>query len=175
MRGKKLQAVERIEGQDDVWPFDEICDATDRERDEPDHDDRAEPGGNARRAPVLDHEQRQQDGKADRQHNSLESWRDEVEPLDGREHRDRGRDHRIAVKQGCAGHAEDCNHAATIAERSLRERHEAQGAAFTIVVGLEHHDDVLERDDDDERPNHQRQHAEDHVRRKRCRASCGRQ
>ena len=47
--------------------------------------------------------------------------------------------------------------------RALRQRHQRQRAALALVVGAQQDDDVFERDDDDQRPEDQRQHAEHRV------------
>ena len=50
--------------------------------------------------------------------------------------------------------------AGALAEGALRQRHQRQRAALALVVGAQQDDDVFERDDDDQRPQDQRQHAE---------------
>ena len=47
--------------------------------------------------------------------------------------------------------------------RALRQRHQRQRAALAVVVGAQQDHDVFERDDDDQRPEDQRQHAEHRV------------
>ena len=53
------------------------------------------------------------------------------------------------------------------AEPAFCQRHQRQDAAFALVVGPEHDQDVLDRDDQDQRPQDQRQDAEDVVARRR--------
>ena len=105
----------------------------------------------------------------------LERRCNEIEAFDGREDRDGGRNHCVAVEQRRTGHPEQGNDAAAITERTMRQGHEAQRSAFAIVVGLQNHDDILERDDDDQCPDHQRKNAEDHLRGQGSRPSCRRQ
>jgi hypothetical protein len=47
-----------------------------------------------------------------------------------------------------------------MAERALRQRHQRQGPALTLVVGSHHEDDVLDRHHDDQRPEDEADHAE---------------
>ena len=54
------------------------------------------------------------------------------------------------------------------AERALRQRHQRQRAALAVVVGAQQDHDVFERDDDDQRPEDQRQDAEHRLARRRA-------
>ena len=45
--------------------------------------------------------------------------------------------------------------------RSLGQRHQGQDAAFALVVGAHHEEHVFDGDDDDQRPEDQREDAED--------------
>jgi hypothetical protein len=70
-----------------------------RDRAEPKHHDRPEQPADAGRAPVLDREYCDEDAERDRQHHARERGIEQLEACDGREHRDRGCDHRVAVEQ----------------------------------------------------------------------------
>ena len=46
-------------------------------------------------------------------------------------------------------------------QRLLRERHQRERAAFAVIVGPQHEDDVLDGHDDRQRPEDQRDEADD--------------
>ena len=50
-----------------------------------------------------------------------------------------------------------------MAHGALRQRHQRQRAALAVVVGAQDEQHVLERDDDDQRPEDQRHDAEHHL------------
>jgi hypothetical protein len=75
-----------------------VHDAHRRDRREPDGHDRAEQGRDLLGAAALHREQRQQDGDRDGNDVAFERRRHELDALDGRQHRNRRRDHGIAVK-----------------------------------------------------------------------------
>jgi hypothetical protein len=50
-----------------------------------------------------------------------------------------------------------------VAESALGECHEGEGAALAVVVGPQDQDHVLEGDDDDQRPQDQRDHPDHHL------------
>ena len=98
-----------------------------------------------------------------------------VEALDRAEHRDGRRDHAVAVEQRRAEQAERDRASPrlfALAHRRLRdERQQREDAALAVVVGAHHEDQVLDRDDERQRPEDQRQHAE-HVVARRRRSPC---
>ena len=82
-----------------------------------------------------------------------------------------GRDHAVAVQQGRAEDAERNQHrpaigqprrAAAAAHAAGHQRRQGQHTALALVVGAHHQRDVLDRDDEEERVDDERQHAE-HV------------
>ena len=151
--------------------------AGDREGHEPQRHHRPEEGRDLAGAAALDHEQPDEDGERDRHDVVGEGGGCDLEALDGREHRDRRRDHRVAVEQAGADGAEQQHLAAAaraVAERALGERHERQRAALAVVVGAEQDDDVFDRHDEDQRPQDQRQDAEDDLARHRPAGGRGR-
>ena len=93
----------------------------------------------------------------------LESRVDQGEALDGAEHRDRGRDQRVAVEERRAQHREQHEALRRLRARGelvLDQRDERQHAAFAVVVETQDHDEVLQRDDDQQAPEDQREDAE---------------
>jgi hypothetical protein len=91
-----------------------------------------------------------------------------LETFHGAEHRDRRRDQPVAVQQGGAEHPEGDggggDPSQTLAaprSRALLLPRDEQGgegenAALTVIVGAHHEGQVLDRDDDHERPEHDR-------------------
>jgi hypothetical protein len=90
----------------------------------------------------------------------LERRRHHLESFNGRQHGQRRCDDRVAIEQGAADDAEQ-NHGAgtTCPHRPMSQRHQRQGAAFPIVVGAQQNHDVLDRNNEDQRPNDERKDA----------------
>ena len=91
-----------------------------------------------------------------------------VQSFDRREHRHRRRDQRIAVEQRSTDDAQHRNPNGALAQGALRQGHQGERTALPVVVRPQQDDDVFQGDDDDQRPQDQRQDAEDH---RRCRRS----
>src|SRR5262249_21804035 len=90
----------------------------------------------------------------------FERWRRHFETFDSRQHGERRRDDSVAIEQGTADDAEQNDgRAATRPHRSMRQRHQRQRAAFPTVVGAQQNHDVLDRNDEDQRPNDEREDA----------------
>ena len=81
--------------------------------------------------------------------------------FDRREHRKRRRDHGIAVEERGGDDAEKDQVVPAAPERPLGQRHERERAALAVVVGADEDDDVFDRHHEDQRPEDQRQDAED--------------
>jgi hypothetical protein len=131
----------------------------------PDQHDGAEEGGDAPRSAALDRKERNQDAERDRNHVGLERRRGEFQPFHGRQHRNGRGDHRVAVKQRRPGDAERDRNAppAPALKRALGQRHEGQRPPFALVVRPQQDEDIFQRHDEHERPQDQRQHADDNV------------
>jgi hypothetical protein len=147
----------------------DVRDAERGKRQKPNDHDRPEQRADASRAVPLDREQADQDDDRDRHDELVELRRGDLETFDGREHADGRGDHAVAVDQGRAEHAEQSDRGSSSRrlERRAGERHERQGAAFALVVRAQDVEQVLDRDDQHQRPDHQRQHAVDVVRGRR--------
>jgi hypothetical protein len=116
------------------------------------------------RPPALHREQRRQDRHRDRDHERPEARGRDVESLHRRQHRDRRRDDAVAVEQRRADDAQQSEHRATgdeVPRRTLDERRQRHDAALAVVVGAHDERDVLDRDDQGNRPEHERHHAID--------------
>jgi hypothetical protein len=113
-------------------------------------------------APLLDEEQHDEDGDRHGDHPRLEGVRGDLETLDRAQHRDRRRDQAITVEQRRPEHSEGDDHPLR-SRREPQPRHQQRGqgedAALTVIVGAHHEHQVLDRDDDDEGPEHNRRHA----------------
>src|SRR5438132_9016352 len=88
-----------------------------------------------------------------------------MKPFDRRQHGDRRRDHAVAVQQRRPEEAEPYERAAPAAVRggaAVRdyERQQRQHAALAAIVGAHHDGEVLDTDDDRERPEDERQQAQ---------------
>ena len=96
---------------------------------------------------------------------SLQARRGDLDALDRRQHRDRRRDHAVAVEQRGAEEAERDQRRlrAAAAERRSRGSGAIEGhdAALAVVVGAHDEGHVLDRDDDRHRPEDQRDDAVD--------------
>jgi len=149
---QEADAVGRIEGRQDAQVLDEVVEASQCHHDEPERRDRPEESGDPGRAVALDHEQADEYDEAEGQDVRLEGWRDELQPLHRREHRDCRRDDGIAVEQGDAHHAERDDEAARMAERPLGQGDQGGCAALAVVVGAHDDEHVFQRNDEDEGP-----------------------
>ncbi len=131
--------------------------------DEPHRHDRTEDASHAVSAAVLHGEQHHDDRQADRQHELLKSGRGYFQSLDRRQDRDGRRDDAVAEEQAGTRNADESEEAAhSGADRdALRQRHQRQDATLAAVVGAHDQGDVFNRDDQDERPEDQRQDPED--------------
>ena len=133
------------------------------ERHEPDDHDRPEDRADAAGAATLHQKQPDQDDDGDRHDERLEDVRRDAKPFDRAQHRDRRRDHAVAVEQRRAEQADrDERRGGTILPPfDADQRDQRQDAALALVVGAHHEQQVLDRHRDDQRPEDQRQHAED--------------
>ena len=95
----------------------------------------------------------------DRHHPRLERGRGHLEPFHRRQHRDRRCDHAVAVEQRGAEDAQRDQHRPTgppWRQRALHERDQGHDAALALVVRAHDHRHVLDRHDDRDRPEDQR-------------------
>jgi hypothetical protein len=136
------------------------------DRREPHHHDRSEHPADRRRAATLDQEQADQDDHRGRYHEGVEIRGGDRRALHGGEYRDGRGDDAIAIEQRRAEQADEHEHPAAPPHWWLPRRDECrqgQDAALTVVVGPHHDGEVLDADDEYERPEHEGQQAEDVV------------
>ena len=143
--------------------LDDVRQTAERYGDKPRRRNRPEPRRHGSGAVALNGEQAKQDDKADRQDEWLEGGCHKHQAFHGRQHRDCRRDDCVTVKKRCPHHAEKGDERHLVAHRSLHQGHQAQGAALAIVVHPHDQHHVFEGHDDDQRPQHQRHHAEHHL------------
>jgi hypothetical protein len=113
-------------------------------------------------APTRDDEEPDDDGQAQRDDEVLEPRRRDREALHRAEHRDGRGDDAVAVEER---RPEEPEHEQELAPPPCLlpadEREQGEDAALAAVVGPHHEGEVLHDHDAHERPEHQRQHAED--------------
>ena len=108
----------------------------------------------------------------ERHHVVFEGGRRELQALDRGQHRDRRRDDRVAEEHRRADHAEHQHERRTPPDRAEGERDQRERAALAVIVGAQQDQHVFDRDDDDQRPQDHREHAEHDL--ARDRAGCAR-
>ncbi len=126
----------------------------------PDQHDRAEKTGDRLGPAVLDQKQQEDDGNGRWHDEAVKAGRDQLQPLKRRQHRNGGRDRRIAVKQRRPDHADDQHRKVRPAHGALHQRQQRQGAALALVVGAQQDQDVFHRHHQHQRPDDQRQDAQ---------------
>ena len=126
------------------------------------HHDRAEEGRDPGRPAALGAEQNDKNDDRRRQDVRREVGVDLFQPFERRQNRNRRRDHRVAREQRRPDDPEEEDQRRLLSERALRERLERQDAAFALVVGLHQEQHVFAGDDDQERPDDERDDA-DHL------------
>ena len=132
-----------------------------RQAGKPQQRDRAEELANACRAALLHREQRQQHQQRQRQHELAKVRRHHLEAFDRRQHRDGRRDDAITIEQRSAEDAYRQQHGAQpglVLDRLRGQGQHCHQPTFAIVVGAQHQRDVLQRDDQRERPEQDGQH-----------------
>ncbi len=113
-------------------------------------------------AVTLHEEEADEDHAGQRDHPGLEGRGRDLEALDRAEHRDGRGDQPVAVEQRGAEHTEEHEAPHPASRGGLRDHQCRQGedAALAVVVGAHDQGQVLDRDDDHERPEGDRRHAE---------------
>ena len=161
--GNESEAVGRIERPQHAGIACDPKHTGNRNRHEPDRRDRPEQGRDLRRTPRLEGKEHDQDHHGDRHHVSVQCRSGDVHALDRGKNRQRRRNDGVAVEQRGADDAEQRDEAggpARAAKRARGERHEGKRTALAVVVRAQQDHDVLQGDDDEQRPQNQRQHPE---------------
>ena len=137
-----------------------VHEARSRDRQEPQRHHRTEQGCDSRGPARLHREQRDQDHDGERHDVMLEAGLGELEALDRGEDRDRRRDDGIAVEHGGTDDAEHHHRHRTPPDRPRRQRRQRQRSPFPVIVGAQQDQHVFQGDDDYQRPQDEREHAE---------------
>ena len=131
------------------------------EGDEPDHHDRPEERRHPAGAARLHREQHDQNDDGERQHVVLEGRRRELQAFDRRQHRDRRRDHascrRTSRRRRCRASAPASVRRPSARDASAVSDSVPPSPLLSARSRIRH---VFDGDDDDQRPDDQRQHAE---------------
>ena len=141
------------------------ADAEHGDADEPRQHDPAERAADACGTVVLEVEERGDDDERERHDEAGQRGTDDLQALHGAQHRDRGRDDPVAIEKGAAEKSKEDQRTAGrgppfLALHFNDQREQRIDAAFPTVVGFEDEAHVLDRYDQDQRPNDQRQQAE---------------
>ena len=161
----------RVERSQNHGLFDDPPDAESGNRREPDDDDGTEESADAMRAVPLNEEEANQNRDGQRHDIRTEQRCGNLETFNRAEHRNRRRDHAVAVQQSGSEDAERNQDRAPFGETSRdsagppeagHQRSQREDAPFALVVGAHNESDVLDRDDEDKRVDDERQDAE-HV------------
>src|ERR1051325_932179 len=155
-QGKSVPGIKR--SQDDRRA-DDPTDAEDRENEKPDHHHGAEQASDACSTAALHDEKPDQDRQRQRYDERFERMTDDAETFNRTQHRNRRRQHPVAVEQGKSQDGTEADQhldAPPKSRRAVRESGKGQDAAFAVVVGAHDEDDVFQRHDDEESPQDQR-------------------
>ena len=152
----------RIDGGKNLGMPDQGDGAETADGDEPQQHDGPEDRTDACGPERLQREQPDQDADRDRHDQVVQRRRRHLDPLDGAQHRDRGRQDTVTVKQRAAEQAateqDGGRHATSAAGAAAGHQGcQRQDAALAVMVGPHHEDAVFERNDEQQRPDDQRQ------------------
>ena len=148
----------------------DMADSQRPQNEEPQECDRPEEFADARSAALLHKEQQEQNHQRDGNHVFAEMRGHHLHAFHGRQHGNGGRDDAIAIKEASTEDAQQQQHLAQfrlVLHRLGCQRQHRHQAAFAVVVGAQHQQHVLDRDDDRQRPDKDRQDAVDVLRRER--------
>jgi hypothetical protein len=162
---QEAQPIERVQCEQYLGVARDPPRASGRDADEPHQRDRAEPSAHRAGPVTLCDVQGCQHREGDRHDVRFERRCRNLQSLDRRQHRDRRGDDAVTVEQRRAEDAHDdqrAMHARLVVRVLAGQRHERHGPAFAVVVRAQYERHVLERDDDRQAPEDERQHAQ-HV------------
>ena len=157
---KEFDAVARVDRRQHARRPDNADRTEHRDANEPDEHQRTERAADRGGAEALHHKQQHQHDGGDRHCVGGEIAARDFEALHRAEHRDRRRDHAVAIEQRRADQPADDEIAIASAPARARQRHQRQNAALAVIVGAHHHETVFDRNDNDERPDDQRETAQ---------------
>ena len=129
---------------------------------EPQRGYRSEDIGHLAGTETLHRKQNRQNDQGDRHDIRIERRRHHFQALDRRQYRNRRRNDGVAEEQRRAADTGDQDRSRSTWIGAARERHQGQCATLAAVVGAQHENNVFNGDDNRQRPDYERQHAE-HV------------
>ncbi|MNZ49520.1 hypothetical protein D3C78_672910 [compost metagenome] len=148
MDNKEAYRPERIDRLEHFRALGNAMHAQRRQHQKPGHHYRPEQNTDACGAMLLDQKQPHQHHQSHRHHPVIDAIEGQLHPLHRRQHRDRRGDHAVAIKQRCADQAADHHDCAQLGVRRRRtsgQGGQGHGAAFTLVVGTQDEQHVLDR------------------------------
>ena len=174
MRLEKLHRVPRVNSGENPGFEGDLARAERSDREEPDGHERTERSADARGSEALYRKDADQNHRGHHPDHLADSGRDDLEAVHRAEDRDGRSDHAVAVQQRRAEQSdEDENLSAFLVGRAplllQHEGEERHHTAFPAVVRPHDECDVLDGDDNDQRPDDHRENAVD-VRRVRSEA-----
>jgi hypothetical protein len=134
--------------------------------DEPHRHHRAEQPADALGTVTLEEKESGENDERDRHDPGVQSRGRDLQALDRGEHRDRRRDDAVAEEDRGPENADEEQTATqlrAVPDRLRSERKHGDQTTLAVVVGAQDEGDVLDRDDDREGPEHQRENAVDVV------------
>ena len=161
---QEIEGIERAEGDEHAGRHDDAVDAERGEHGEPADHDRAECPPDKLGALPLYEEQPDQDHDRERHDGRRKRRRVGLQAFDGAEHRDGRRNRAVTIEQGGADEADHQQFRAPcsgLRMARVEQRQQRDDAAFAAVVRAQDQKRVFDRDDQDQRPQDQRHHAED--------------
>ena len=162
---EERDAAHGVEGAEDVEVKADVHEAGGGEEEEPRCHHGAEELADRGGARLLQEEEHAEDGDDDGHHDALVVTDDAVDEvdgaqaLDGRGHRDGGREDAVGEQRRATDHGGDDEPAAA----PLDEAVEREDAALVVVVRLHGHEHVLHRGDEGEGPDDEGEGSEHHV------------
>ena len=132
--GEEFEAVERIEGGENLGPRGDPGRAERGDRREPDREDRPEHDADPRRSLELDGEEADEQRERDRNDGLRQRRRRHRQSLDGGEHADRRRDDAVAEQQARAQHQRPQQHAQVAVAAVVQQAVEREDAALAVVL-----------------------------------------
>ena len=160
---KEVERVGRIDRGEHGRVADDPGDAQDRESAEPDEHDRPEHGTDPAGPVSLEEKEADEDADRDRHDEFRERRGRDLETLDCAQDGDRGRDDAVAVEERRSEETErhdEASESGSLTAFLVDQTHEGQDSSLPPVVHPQHVDVIFESDHDHERPEDQRQDAE---------------
>ena len=162
MRAHEAERVPRIQRTEDRRVAGDLGGAEAADHREPHEHDRAEDVADPLRPVLLEEEEQAEDQERERDHGPRERRGGDFQALGRAQDRDRRRDDAVPVQQGGAEETERDDGAppdgGPTAPRLLDQREQREDPALAPVIQAHDEDNVLHADDQDERPDDEREH-----------------